>query len=49
MTLYRGYAAVKRSSSCIGIVLTICVTISIFPSQTIDKFNATVTNATVPM
>ena len=31
---------------CIGIVLTICVTISIFPSQTIDKFNATVTNAT---
>jgi hypothetical protein len=25
---------------CIGIVLTICVTISIFPSQTIDKFNA---------
>jgi hypothetical protein len=27
-------------------VLTICVTISIFPSQTIDKFNATVTNAT---
>jgi hypothetical protein len=49
MTLYRGYAAVKRSSSmaiCIGIVLTICVTISIFPSQTIDKFNAAVTNAT---
>jgi hypothetical protein len=31
---------------CIGIVLTICVTISIFPSQTIDKFNAAVTNAT---
>jgi hypothetical protein len=30
----------------IGIVLTICVTISIFPSQTIDKFNAAVTNAT---
>jgi hypothetical protein len=31
---------------CIGIVLTICVTISIFPNQTIDRFNTAVTNAT---
>jgi O-antigen ligase len=29
---------------CIGIVLTICVTISVFPSQTIDRFNTAITN-----